>query len=71
MHGNVFEWCDVFYDKDAPLRLTRGGFWFDLPEACKAARCFASQPHDQYRNIGFRLARVPAGQQTVKAASGW
>lgn len=69
MSGNVFEWCSDFYG-DYPAgnvidppgaesgshRVSRGGSWYDAPNACRSA--FRSQELLSYKGgarTGFRV----------------
>jgi serine/threonine protein kinase len=66
MHGNVCEWCDNFRGlaNGIPLREHRGGgFHYDghIASAALHSMCVGSSSQ-----IGFRLARVPAGKQILK-----
>jgi serine/threonine protein kinase/formylglycine-generating enzyme required for sulfatase activity len=63
MHGNVFEWCDDGEKAgDGPLhRVYRGGSWRRVAERCQAANRRAIVPTDRHGDLGFRVARVPAG----------
>ena len=77
MHGNVWEWCAdllaeypegtvidpvVHHEKNAsPLRVLRGGGWFDFGRYCRSARRRAYGRVDRLNSIfGFRLARAQA-----------
>lgn len=69
MHGNILEWCEVFYDAysaaDAvdpagpptgEYRVLRGGSWFDGPESCRCANRGRAEPTESWRHFGLRLS---------------
>jgi len=60
MHGNVWEWCD---DEEGLDRVIRGGGWFHNDPGCRAACRLAYAPTFRYRDLGFRLALVPSGNE--------
>ena len=75
MLGNVLEWCEDIYSKDAygkhqsnnPInreggscRVFRGGSWCYGPGSVRCAnRIFDSFDEFWYEDLGFRLLRTP------------
>jgi formylglycine-generating enzyme required for sulfatase activity len=74
MTGNVWEWCDDWYDAkfyatsrvDDPAgytegsnRVLRGGSWNCTPAICRSARRNWVTPDDRSGDLGFRVALVP------------
>ena len=56
MSGNVWEWCQDWYDSDHDSRVLRGGSWFsDVLLSLRVANCSFGSPTDPTDSIsGFR-----------------
>ena len=55
MHGNVYQWCENYYDKTNISRVLRGGSWFIYARNCRAASRDYGAPDFDSGNVGFRL----------------
>ncbi len=55
LSGNVYEWCQDWFDSDHDARVLRGGSWYPDHEFFlkSSARNFRT-PTDRYNRIGFR-----------------
>lgn len=81
MHGNVYEWCQDYWEWEYPKglvtdpvgptegaeRVVRGGSWNDIGRYCRSAYRRAHQPERRNGDLGFRLAR---GQSPTSQPAG-
>ena len=56
MSGNVWEWCENWYDEKNEYRVLRGGsFNLDFPETLSCSFRINNHPDHRYNGVGFRV----------------
>ena len=64
MGGNVWEWCQDWYDSDKTRRVLRGGSWYGYLGNLRAAFRFGNGPSNAGISYSFRcVSGFPAAQQ--------
>ncbi len=58
MHGNVWEWCEDWHDKDKDRKVLRGGSWNFNGSGTRSSYRYRSYPTNGVNNVGFRLLRT-------------
>ena len=63
VHGNVWEWCEVWTDSSGSFRVYRGGGWGNGAVGCRPAIRDGGDPSFRANSIGFRVALSPSVKQ--------
>ncbi len=59
MSGNVWEWCQDWYDSSQSYRVARGGSWYGSASYCRVSGRGNYSPGSRYDDLGFRVVLVP------------
>ena len=60
MAGNVWEWCEDWYDEDKDVRVLRGGSWHSPSDRLLCSNGFVINPDGRVNSFGFRVVLVPS-----------
>ncbi|MBI9072105.1 MAG: SUMF1/EgtB/PvdO family nonheme iron enzyme [Melioribacteraceae bacterium] len=55
MTGNVWEWCDEWYDNDKTLKTIRGGSWSSFTNFCSIKLRYWNRPENRLNMVSFRV----------------
>jgi serine/threonine-protein kinase len=63
MGGNVWEWCDDWYDPSRKYKVRHGGSWeFDGQPALRVEARGFDRPTGRYACVGFRVVAAPSAR---------
>jgi len=60
MHGNVWEWCEDWHEKEEKKKVLRGGWWDNYSNYTGSAYRYRFNPSNRSNQVGFRLQRTLA-----------
>jgi hypothetical protein len=68
MGGNVWQWCEDWYNSEKKGRVIRGASWYECDPRYLLASCrFKYMPTERGASIGFRCVLVRPEQSTTEA----